>query len=161
MENTEIIFKGKQSDLLNYSKTDLTAKANELAVLVENGTADTIDALISVKKQQFLLSEVEERIRANSNISFQKGGTERFGCKIESAEAGGKYDYSNCGCPVWERLNKEANEANEKLKKWQDYLKSLPNCSQPLVDEITGESYQLSQLPIKVGGKQTIKVTIK
>lgn len=84
-----------------------------------------------------ILKEIAPNILKEAD---QYPGTEfeYAGNKITKAEHGAKYDYSNCGDPVYEKLLGESTLANDRLKGREIFLKSL---KEPLtvVDEDSGE----------------------
>lgn len=152
----------QENNLLNFSKSQLIDKATEMVSLVESGNIDPIQALIAVKKQLQLWSEVETKVRvvAEANMNIPKGGQEFYGCKVEEAAAGGKFDYTVCGDKKLGRLTTEMEQLQAEVKARQDILKNS-KFGDVMVDEVTGESYELQGAPIKVGGKTTVKITIK
>lgn len=57
------------------------------------------------------------------------------GTKLELAEVGTKYDYSNTGDPIVEHLTKQIDEITEALKVRQNFLKNVPIAGMDYVDE--------------------------
>lgn len=60
------------------------------------------------------------------------------GAKIQMAQSGGRYDYSACGDPTWNRLSEEIAALTEKLKDREATLKTF-NEPQMATDMETGE----------------------
>lgn len=55
-----------------------------------------------------------------------KGFIANSGAKIECAEVGSRYDYSQCNDPLFEKYLQESDDANNQLKVHQDFLKTIP-----------------------------------
>lgn len=64
-----------------------------------------------------------------------KAVTTPNGTKLELAEVGTKYDYSNTGDPIVEHLTKQIDELTEALKVRQNFLKNVPISGMDYVDE--------------------------
>lgn len=149
----------EKESLFNLTKAQIAAKGSELAELVINGHVSQIEALVGIRKQQELLKAAEEQIKAIGTQHLEKG-YEIYNCKVEVADNGGKYNYAVCEDEVWKRLSEAFEVAKSALDERQEFLKKCKT-GMPLIDEQTGESYQLSSAPLKVGGVTGYKLTLK
>lgn len=79
------------------------------------------------------------------------------GVKIELAETGTSYDFSQCNDPELVTLEAEALLATEKLKARKDFLKTIPAKG---VEIVTGEGEVLTIYPPAKSSKSSYKVTL-
>jgi len=108
---------------------------------VQAGEINPLAVLIQLRAMEKASGRILKEIAPNLlKEADQYPGTEfeYAGNKITKAEHGTKYDYSNCGDPVYQRLFEVAFEANGQLKERENFLKSL---KKPITvaDEATGE----------------------
>jgi hypothetical protein len=114
----------------NISKTELSIIAeHSINEIIENkNVGEVIDV---IAKMEYLIKE----IRSNKEfVEFVRGyislnGKEYklpTGTKIELAEVGTKYDYSNCNDSLLNELEEHKNMLDEKIKERQQFLKALP-----------------------------------
>jgi len=97
--------------------------------LGENGRM--IEAAETLSKMEFLIKE----IKASKNFvdyvrdevsKYGKELTTSTGVKIELAEVGTKYDYSQCNDEVLSELEFQLTIAEARVKERRDFLKTLP-----------------------------------
>lgn len=112
------------------SKTQINTLAEKAVTdLLENGfvlqAAEALSAIEEfvklVKKDVRYLSFVRDELAKNKG-KFQTNS----GAKIEAAEVGTKYDYSQCNDPILRDLNKTLAETNEAVKEREAFLKAVP-----------------------------------
>jgi hypothetical protein len=85
-------------------------------------TLSAVEEFISlVKKDKRLVDYVREELNKEKGKHTTVGGT-----KIESAEVGTKYDYSQCNDPILAETEKQSANLAEGLKTRQEFLKRLP-----------------------------------
>lgn len=104
---------------------------------------------------------VREEILNNSDD--KKSMTTKFGTKMELYEAGTKYDYSTCGDPIWNRMNRESKDLKIKMTERESFLKGLQKVTvfEALVDPVTFEVHENVELypPVKTS-TSTYKQTL-
>lgn len=86
---------------------------------------------------------------------YGRGGATINGFTFTEAEAGVKYDYSNCGSSTYAELVAQRSALDAEIKAWEQTLKGLPTSG--LADPDTGE---MLYPPVK-SSKTIIKATIK
>lgn len=99
---------------------------------------------------------VRDEITRNSENG--KSCTSKYGTKLELAETGAKYDYSACGDPEWDEINKKFKEIEIQRKKREKFLQTISDKGMTLVNEDTGDITKLFP-PIKTSTssfKQTL-----
>jgi len=60
---------------------------------------------------------------------------EHYNAKFEVKEMGVKYDYSNCGDPIYNRLAEELAELEKKVKDRQAFLKAVQPGTELLIED--------------------------
>ena len=83
---------------------------------------------------------------------------ELFGNKIEKAELGVKYDFSNCGDPVLSELDSQIKDLTRLKKEREDMIKHIHGSLHVTVEE-TGEMVEIFA-PLKTS-TSGIKVFLK
>lgn len=63
--------------------------------------------------KEFLLYDKNEKVIVN-------------GAELRQSETGVKYLYEDCGCPVWNDLNKQIEELTAKKKEREKFLQNIP-----------------------------------
>jgi hypothetical protein len=99
---------------------------------------------------------VRDEIKRNSEDG--KSCLTKYGTKLELAETGTKYDFTACGDPEWEDLEKQSKELDTKKKEREKFLKTIGDKGLIITDEETGETKKLFP-PIKTSTssyKQTL-----
>ena len=108
---------------------------------VQAGNINPLAVLIQLRAMERASERILKEIKDNLLREADKYPTNEFeymGNKIIKAEHGTKYDYSNCGDPVYEQRLKIAKEATEQLKERENFLKAV-KAPFSLLDEGTGE----------------------
>ena len=74
---------------------------------------------------------------------YGKGETPSYkGAVVQVKETSVKYDFAGCNDIVWDKLNKEKKEVDEKIKQRESFLK-LVNTNKTEIDKETGEIYTI------------------
>lgn len=89
---------------------------------------------------------------------YPKGYASPLGTKIELAETGIDYDYSNCGDPVIAELLSQQEELKIKIKERQDFLKTVPISG---LDTVLDGGEVVKLYPPSKKSTSSFKVTIK
>lgn len=108
-----------------------------VAVLAQNaiqavleGEVDPITAHINVSKMELAIKQfkADERVRDVTLRELWKYGKKQsFGdCTLEEAEAGTRYDYSECGDSRLEELYAMRQALDADIKEREAFLKSIP-----------------------------------
>lgn len=145
-------------DFINADKQRIKDIANNVAIQIQDGNYDGIDALIFIKKGSGLFKELDAKIRPIAEgkqigVDFQK-----FGVKITEGMTGVKYDFSTCNDQEFEQLNEVFEAAKDALEERKNFLKSVTKPLE-LVNTDTGETYTIHP-PVK-SGKMGFTLTIK
>lgn len=145
-------------DFINADKQRIKDIANNVAIQIQDGNYDGIDALIFIKKGSELFKELDAKVRPIAEnkqigVDFQK-----FGVKITEGMTGVKYDFSTCNDQEFEQLNEVFEAAKEALEQRKNFLKSITKPLE-LVNTDTGETYTINP-PVK-SGKMGFTLTIK
>jgi hypothetical protein len=131
---------------------------------LENGTADPIKIHLQIKMMEDIIKllntntaykkAVLEAAQINSDKSFTFGNA-----KFEIKETGVKYDYSQCGDPVYAMLEQRALSATNALKERETFLKTVPGKGITLTEEETGEVCTV--YPPSKSSTTSVAVTLK
>lgn len=121
------------------SKSNVSLLAAKIQQQVSEGQVDAIEAAIKLNATMNMCKEALELIRKDvvSELDKNRGKSDKFGCKVEVAEVGSKYDYSSN--PSWAAFAATEAEAATERKKIEDRLKKIP-AGKTLVDDETGEA---------------------
>jgi hypothetical protein len=145
------------------SKTQIKVIADQTAKdIIDNGQdvikiADTIAKIELFIKElkatpeylDYLISEVSK---------YGKGMTTSTGTKLELAEVGTKYDFSQCNDSELKKMEQEFEVLEEKIKSRKEFLKTLSANGITVLDEETGETITL--YPPSKTSKSSVKCTI-
>jgi hypothetical protein len=108
---------------------------------VKNGEVNALELKAYLKAMEQIIEIVDKATRHEQLTEAEKYGEksfEVFGCKIEKAEVGTKYDYSGSGDPIYNHRLQIFEEAKKQLDDRAAFLKAL---KEPLVivDDESGE----------------------
>jgi hypothetical protein len=126
---------------LSVSKSGIQVFSRQLIQSVENGDVNALELKAFLKTLEQIIETVDKATREYQLKEADKYGEKRFsafGCEVEKAEVGTKYDYSICGDPVYELRTKILEESKNQLDERAAFLKSLKE-PMTLVDEGSGE----------------------
>jgi hypothetical protein len=126
--------------LLRETATPAVLAENAIQAVLE-GEVDPITAHINVSKMELAIKTFknDERVRDLTIRELWKYGKKGvFGdCTMEEAEAGVKYDYSECGDSRLEELYRMRQALDSDIKEREAFLKSIPPSG--VADVETGE----------------------
>lgn len=116
--------------------------SNAVDAILENGNVIEAAEILSateafikdVKAHNRFIPYLREEIDKNGKSLVRPSGT-----KIELAETGTKYDYSQCNDFLLPELNKQAEQIAEKIKQREAFLKTVPLEGIQVLDDATGE----------------------
>lgn len=126
---------------------------------VEEGRVDALRVALFMKTLEKIKESVNEVLDKYYVSEARKYGEKPFdfrGAQFQVGDVGVKYDYSTCGHPGWNDLEKIIVSATEQQKEIEPLLKAL---TAPAVLVIEGEAVTVNP-PVRKG-KQAIKITIK
>ena len=136
-----------------------TELADSAIQAVVDGEIDPLTAHINVSKMELAIKtfKADERVRDITLRELWKYGKKQsFGdCTLEEAEAGVRYDYTDCGDSRLEELYKMRQSLDDEIKQRETFLKSVPLSGVALPE--TGE---VVYPPIKTS-KTIIKTSFK
>lgn len=130
------------------NKTEQSVMAARFAKSIENGEVSPLEAVAKMKSLQevialFLKDESVSNAVITEVEKYGKGETPSSnGATFQVKEVGVKYDFSECGDIVWNRLKEQADKINEELKNREKYLKTIKQ-SKTEIDEESGEIYTI------------------
>lgn len=145
-------------DFINADKQRIKDIANNVAIQIQDGNYDGIDALIFIKKGSELFKELDTKVRPLAESKSVGVDFQKFGVKITEGMTGVKYDFNTCGDQEYEQLNEVFEAAKEALEERKNFLKSVTKPLE-LVNTDTGETYTINP-PVK-SGKLGFTLTIK
>lgn len=117
--------------LFETNKEQRQSFALDLVSKIENGEVDPLKIHLQVKAMEDIIKLL------NDNTIYKKAildGAEKFGqksfqfmnSKVEIKEVGVKYDFSQCGDPVYQQYEQFAESTKASLKERADFLKTVP-----------------------------------
>lgn len=113
-----------------------------------DGETNPIEAVVKAKSMYEVLSsflkddDVKELV-VNECEKYGKGETPSFaGAKVQVKETGVKWDYTDCGDPVYDSLSIQMEELKQRMKQRESYLKTITE-RKTEIDEATGEIYTI------------------
>jgi hypothetical protein len=106
-----------------------------------------------VKGNKQYIDFVRDEIAKHGKVANTGSGT-----KIELAEVGTKYDFSQCEDPTLLELERKINYLDSELANRKDFLKTVPLSGLLVTDETTGETYKV--YPPSKTSTSSYKVTI-
>ena len=139
------------------SKVDIQALACDWTNQILEGNSDPIKVAIQIKAIQTVLDQVNAGIKDYVLSESEKYEGKTFtkeGAKIEVSDMGVKYDYSTCGDPTWDELNRKITELTTRRKAREEFLKVIPENGS--VDPETGSIFHRPARTATRGIKITI-----
>lgn len=129
------------------SKEEQAVLSSAMINSVLDGEIDPIKAVIQAKSLVETLTLFLKDKGVNDLVlrEVEKYGkqTSKDGATIAIKEVGSKWDYSECGDPIYNRLSSQKAEIEEKLKEREALLKATRE-PRTEVDEETGEVYTVN-----------------
>ena len=120
---------------LKPTKSDIKIATDMLIDQIDSGEINPIDVALQLKVLEEFVKDAREKLNNYTIEELRKyptGRTSIFDTRIEIAETGIKYDYSQD--LVWQKLKQDNEMTSIALKFREDILKKIPAGSQ-LVDE--------------------------
>ena len=129
------------------SKEEQAVISSAMINSVLDGEIDAIKAVVQAKSLVETLTLFLKDKGVNDLVlrEVEKYGkqTSKDGATISIKEVGSKWDYSECGDPIYNRLSSQKEEIEEKLKEREALLKVTKE-PRTEVDEETGEVYTVN-----------------
>ena len=129
------------------SKEEQAVLSSAMINSVLDGEIDPIKAVVQAKSLVETLTLFLKDKGVNDLVlrEVEKYGkqTSKDGATIAIKEVGSKWDYSECGDPIYNRLSSQKAEIEEKLKEREGLLKAARE-PRTEVDEETGEVYTVN-----------------
>lgn len=129
------------------SKEEQAVLSSAMINSVLDGEIDPIKAVVQAKSlvETLTLFLKDKGVNDLLLMEVEKYGkqTSKDGATIAIKEVGSKWDYSECGDPIYNRLSSQKAEIEEKLKEREALLKATRE-PRTEVDEETGEVYTVN-----------------
>ncbi|MES2428279.1 MAG: hypothetical protein V4560_14965 [Bacteroidota bacterium] len=157
--------------------TNKPQRVNLCAMLVadiEDGLADPLKVQTHIKMLEDIINTLTNTdVSKNKNADIAKryrslvmDAAAKYGAKFELhnaafsvSEVGVRYDFSMCGDPYLERIEKDKVRADAELKTRQELLKTVPVTGMEIIDTETGEAVTI--YPPSKSGTTALKTTLK
>lgn len=123
------------------TQTQIDVFSDGVIESVQSGEINPLAVLIQLRAIQKASERILKEIHPNLMNEAGKYAENEFefaGNKITKSEHGTRYDFSNCGDTVYQRLFELAFEATGQLKERENFLKAV-KAPFSLLDESTGE----------------------
>jgi len=144
------------------SKTQIKVIADQTAKdIIDNGQ-DVIKIADTIAKIELFIKELKASPEyldylISEVAKYGKGMTTSTGTKLELAEVGTKYDFSQCNDFELKKMEQEFEVLEEKIKCRKDFLKTL---SANGIDVMTEEGELITLYPPSKTSKSSVKCTI-
>ncbi len=147
--------------LLASTSTQIDVFSDQVIQSVKQGEESPLKVLIQLKAFERCSERIQKEIKENYMTEADKypGTTFEFlGNQVQKVDTYTKYDYSACNDPEWNRLSKEVETLQIKLKEREVFLKTN-KASFSLLDDSTGEVVVIH--PPKVNRSAGLKISIR
>lgn len=134
-----------EKSFLTLDKLSVTEMAMAVVDKYTDGYNSPTEGLLLAKKFIDLGEAIKENIADNASNELKLGKGEKRvqnGATFTEQMVGVRYNFANCGDPIW-------NELSEKIKQREAFLKTIVGSKQELIEE-TGEVVMLTE-PVKSG----------
>lgn len=106
---------------------------------LKDGLSDPLKVHLQVKCMEDLIKQITSHpdykdLTLDEAAKYGKS-FEMHNAKFEVKEMGVKYDYSNCGDPIYNRLAEELAELEKKVKDRQAFLKAVQPGTELLIED--------------------------
>jgi len=134
-------------------KSNIDSLANELTEGASSGFVNPLEFLVKIEFLTKVLEQAKKQVKelALQNLTQPQ---ELFGAKVEVAETGVKYDYSQN--EIWQELKDKMQPLEDELKKVEEQIKMATKIGKSIVDESTGELIS----PVQKTSTASIKITL-
>ena len=145
---------------IDYSKSAVADVSCEIIKGLQEGTLTPLDVALRFKAMKSVIEQVKGVLDPMARADAERYGEKSFvfgNAKIDLAEVGTKYDFSNCGDAEYNRLAAELKALEIKVAEREKFLKAI-KVSIVVVDEVSGEISKVFA-PIKTS-TSSIKITL-
>lgn len=144
------------------SKSQIKIMADlSLQEIFDNGkvieAAEALTIMENFAKELRSNKQFTEYVR--EEVSKNGKQLETQSAKIELAETGVKYDFSQCGDFIYEFLSQQLESIESQLKDRKEFLKTVPLSGLSVVDEQTGQMSTI--FPPSKQSSSSYKITLK
>lgn len=106
---------------------------------LKEGLSDPLKVHLQVKCMEDLIKQITSHpdykdLTLDEAAKYGKS-FEHYNAKFEIKEMGVKYDYSNCGDPIYIQLSNELAELEKKVKDRQTFLKAVQPGTELLIED--------------------------
>lgn len=106
---------------------------------LKEGLSDPLKVHLQVKCMEDLIKQITSHpdykdLTLDEAAKYGKS-FEHYNAKFEIKEMGVKYDYTNCGDPIYNRLAEELAELEKKVKDRQTFLKAVQPGTELLIED--------------------------
>lgn len=147
--------------LMANTSTQIDVFSDGIIQAVQGGEINPLAVLVQLRAMaqasERILKEIDKNIMSEAD-KYPGTTFEFMGNKITKAEHGIRYDFGDCGDPVYQRLFNLAFEANGQLKERENFLKAV-KAPFSLLDEGSGEVATIT--PPTKKSKSGLNVSIK
>lgn len=136
--------------LVKISKADITEMAQVIIAKAKDGETNPLEVKLKLKALESVIKDCAASIDPLAREEAEKYGSKSFeamGAKVELAETGTKYDFSECQDLEYEKLLNESIVLDAQLKAREMFLKSLKGPTE-LTNKDTGEVWTANP-PVK------------
>lgn len=128
-------------NLMPSTKDEVKRFSDKLIQEVTEGEINPLQLKVMLKALSTALDETEKKLKdmyMSEVDKYSDKTLELYGAKIEKAELGTRYNFSNCNDPELSALEARKKMIDEEIKDRQTFLKAVKN-SATIVVESTGE----------------------
>lgn len=125
--------------LFETTKSERQDFAQSVVNNLKDGLSDPLKVHLQVKCMEDLIKQITTHpdykdLTLDEAAKYGKS-FEMHNAKFEVKEMGVKYDYSNCGDPIYNRLAEELAELEKKVKDRQAFLKAVQPGTELLIED--------------------------
>lgn len=127
---------------------------------IVEGNVDPVQAYAYLTTFERAIAQIKDNLRVQDITlkeiaKYGKNGVVVGELVLAASEAGVKYDYSQCGCSLYDELTHQKAELDAEIKQLEKTLKAMP--ASGLADTLSGEIW----FPPTKTSKTVIKATTK
>lgn len=145
------------------SQKSIQEAGMKIKELVGEGMIDPLQLAVAIKSATTLFEQVKDACVSDVLDALQKYSekerVEQFGCAIDRAEVGTKYDFTICNDPAWNVLNEEMKGVKARMGEREKFLKALTH-PMAIADESTGGELVTIVPPLKTS-TSSYKITLR
>lgn len=142
------------------NKQEAELFASKLTEAVTEGHINALQLHVKLNAMKKAIEDVQRNTREmvmREADKYHERTFEAYSAKVEKTETGVKYDYSDCGDPVYKSYTDQVEELNALIKEREAFLKSLKAPLNMVTED--GEAITINP-PVK-SSTSFIKVTLK